>query len=195
MSESAGETNINAVLREMAETRLRTGTANIAASHSLGMDALNLLYKLSSNPDTAGDALKLLHELQVHQVEIDLQNEAMQNDEHRLVSELDYYRALYENAPIGYLVVDLQGTILKINQAGARLFDATPGALRETHISHLVSPDSGNRLKAVLESLAQGGPAQATEVIMIGDRSRPLRVMANLSPDQLCALLVCCDVP
>ena len=194
MSEPAAKTDITSILRDMAETRLKAGTTQKSGGYSLGVDALNLLHRLSSNPDTAADALKLLHELQVHQVEIDLQNETIQNHERVLADELDQYRELYEDAPVGYFLVDLKGRILKGNRAGAELFDEVPDQLHGHQISHFLGPDSQSVLTAILEKLHQGDSAQTGEVHTAGSGSRPLRVIANLSPDKRCAMVVCCEV-
>lgn len=196
MSESAIKTDINTELRDMAETMLKTGTAGKTGNYSLGLDALNLLHRLSSDPDSAGDALKLLHELQVHQVEIDLQNETIQNEGQRLFGELSYYRELYESAPAGYLVVDFDGNILKINRAGAKLLSLKLEELDAIHINHFLAPDSQSAVMAMLEKLRQGDSGLTCEVSTAGTDNSPhhLRVMTNLSPDKGSALLVCDDI-
>lgn len=196
MPESAAEMDISLILREMAEARLKAGTAETSGSYSLSLDALNLLHRLSSNPDTAGDALKLLHELQAHQVEIDLQNEAIQNHDHLLVDELAHYKALYEGAPVGYFLLDLEGRILKANRTGAELFEKSPDELNGSHIGRFLAPDSQSGLPAILEALCQSGLRQTGEVFTTaaGNDSRALRMMANLSPDRRYAMVVCCEV-
>lgn len=195
MSESAIETGTNTELRDMAEALLKTGTAKKAGNYSLGLDALNLLHRLSSDPDSASDALKLLHELQVHQVEIDLQNETIQSEERRLSDELSHYRELYHSAPAGYFVVDFQGKLIKANQAGAQLLGMKDGNLDASHIDHFLAPDSRTAMAAMLERLHQGDSALTCDVSTTGNSSpRHLRVMANLSPDKGSALLVCCEV-
>jgi hypothetical protein len=69
-------------VRTIAETRLKERSAPPTAGWPLGIDTLALLHNLASTPDRAADALKVLHELQVHQVELDL-----------LRAELDAYAA------------------------------------------------------------------------------------------------------
>jgi PAS domain S-box-containing protein len=88
----------------------------------VGVEALELLYRWASNPKFAVDALKLLQELQTHQVELDIQYEEVQRNERQLNEELLHYKALYELAPIPYLMVAKDGQILESNQAAARLF-------------------------------------------------------------------------
>lgn len=197
MSDPTFETDISAILRDMAETRLKSGTAGMAGNYSLGQDALELLHRLSSSPDSASDALKLLHELQVHQVEIDLQNEAMQDNGRRLIRELADYRLLYESAPLGYFVVDFSGSVLKVNPAGAELFGITADRLIGTPITRFLAPDSHFSVKSMLAKLSQGASQQSAEVHLAGTDigTRSLRLMANLSPDRRWALVICHDVP
>jgi PAS domain-containing protein len=72
-----------------------------------------------------GDAMALLHELQVHQVEIDLQQEELRRSQSELEAELIRQAALVERAPVGYMTIDASTVLFEINLAGARLLDAS----------------------------------------------------------------------
>ncbi len=73
---------------------------------------------------------RLLHELRVHQIELELQNEELR----RAQSELEVVRAryfdLYDLAPVGYITVSSQGLILEANLAAAKMLGTTRGALK-----------------------------------------------------------------
>lgn len=179
------EPGVYSQLRKEAEARLEAGTA--AASHwSLGVDALRMLHKLSSDPGTAADALKLLHELQVHQVELDLQSEAMRADEQGLVEDLFRYKGLYEFAPIGYFLVDYHGEIIESNMVGAELFNVARGQLAGVRIDRFVTPESRLVLSDLLKELRNGGDARACELALDGAVApiRVLQVVARASPDK-----------
>ncbi|MDD1713593.1 MAG: PAS domain S-box protein [Methanoregulaceae archaeon] len=64
---------------------------------------------------------KLLHELQVHQIELELQNMELRNTQVQLQESLTQYADLYDFAPVGYFTLNEEGRILKANLAGASL--------------------------------------------------------------------------
>jgi two-component system, cell cycle sensor histidine kinase and response regulator CckA len=65
--------------------------------------------------------LELNHELQVHQVEIELQNDELRRSRLELENSYMKYFDLYDLAPIGYVTIDRHGLIREINLAGAEL--------------------------------------------------------------------------
>ncbi|MGZ9271828.1 MAG: PAS domain S-box protein, partial [Candidatus Binatia bacterium] len=64
---------------------------------------------------------ELVHELQVHQIELEMQNEELQRSQSELAAAKNKYFDLYELAPVGYATLDRLGTLQEINLAGAEL--------------------------------------------------------------------------
>lgn len=62
------------------------------------------------------------HELQVHQIELELQNEELQQAKTEVDAHLEKYTDLYDFAPVGYFSIDEKGMILDVNLTGATLF-------------------------------------------------------------------------
>jgi PAS domain-containing protein len=90
-------------LRRRAEERLRYETA-------------------TEQPlETMGDPEKLHHELQVHQIEMEMQNAELRQARYQLEEALEQYTDIYDFAPVGYLTLDREGTISKLNFAAAGL--------------------------------------------------------------------------
>jgi PAS domain-containing protein len=82
--------------------------------------------RFAANPRQFGQPLgyveKLLHELQVHRIELELQNEELRSTQVQLQESLMEYSDLYDFAPRGYFTLNKGGLILKANLAGATLF-------------------------------------------------------------------------
>lgn len=63
----------------------------------------------------------LIHELHVHQIELEIQNEELRSTQHDLEITKNQYADLFENAPVGYLILDHSGLIQRINQTFAQM--------------------------------------------------------------------------
>ena len=70
---------------------------------------------------TEADVRALLHELQVHQIELEMQNEQLLSAQTAVQELSDKYHDLFDFAPVGYFRLDGQGRILEVNLAGASL--------------------------------------------------------------------------
>jgi len=89
---------------------------NNKSDQTLRQQAEKLLRNKKKQPEVAGkDMESLLHELQVHQVELEMQNEELRKTQYVLESSREKYRDLYEHAPVGYLLVNDQGVMVKTN--------------------------------------------------------------------------------
>ena len=184
MSTPELEIKINTRLRLDAEMRLKSGTAPPAHMWATSAQALTLLHKLASDPANAGDALKLLHELQVHQVELDLQHVQMEQSLRELTEDLDRYAQLYDFAPAAYFTVDREGRIIEGNVAGARLFGVEKNELCACAVDSLLAPKSRPVLHGLLKRMGSGSSRETCEVQLDGgdSASRPLQVVASAAP-------------
>src|SRR5258708_30199795 len=154
-----------APLRDVAEERLRDGIPPPAhGGWTTGVDALNVLHNLAGSPESAGDALKLLHELQVHQVELAMQHEQMEQSRAEVAESLERYVERFDFAPVGYFTVEPDGTIVEGNLAGAELFAVDRADLPGRSIENPVAADSRPALRAVLDRLCKDGPSEACGV-------------------------------
>lgn len=179
-------------MRRDAETRLRDGTSTSDHGGVLSPDALSLLYRLSSDPASAGDALKLLHELQVHQVELDLQHGQIETNEQQLGGQLARYKALFEFAPIAYLVLTLDGVVVEANAEASSLFQIAPDESGERRIADLVSTGSQLAVAGLMKRL-NGGAARTRCQIRLrdtDDTKDALQLSASVSPGGAAVLCV-----
>jgi len=72
-------------------------------------------------PRTEKDAKRLVHELEVHQIELEMQNAELRQAQEELELSRNKYVDLYDFAPVGYFTFDTQGLILEVNLTGAKL--------------------------------------------------------------------------
>jgi two-component system NtrC family sensor kinase len=87
----------------------------------------------------------LLHELQVHQIELEMQNEALRQAQVELAASRDRYVDLYEFAPLGYLTLDSHGLITQINLIGAALLGRERKTLLQKRFASFVVRDDQDR--------------------------------------------------
>lgn len=179
-------------LRADAENRLKVGAAPVAASTWVSADALASLHHLVSEPGRAADALKLLHELQVHQVELDLQFEQLQGNERELADTVARYKTFFDHAPVGYLAVGFDGHIMEGNLAAARLLGVEPYAFDCRRLDSFLAADSAGALMGMLVKLRAGQDKACCEV-RAGDGVGAWRMVANVSPGGSAVLLVLCE--
>ncbi len=92
--------------------------------------AEELLGKKKGKDMTGLDAFAWVHELQVHQTELEMQNEELKRSRLELEESRNKYLELYEFSPIGYFTLDKQGAILGVNLSGSILL----GVARESLI-------------------------------------------------------------
>ena len=78
------------------------------------------------------DAQQLIHELQVHQIELEMQNEELRNAQQQLNESLAKYSDLYDFAPVGYVTADREGLILEANLTFAGQLGIERGRLINT---------------------------------------------------------------
>ena len=117
MNDSSTPVNVSMALRDRAQALLEAKGASLTAAKDPSR-ALRVLFDLASSPDTAPDALALLHELQVHQVELDLQQEELQRSRAELEAAWAYQLQWHDASPSAQLVIDEAGRLMECN-AGA----------------------------------------------------------------------------
>ncbi len=82
-----------------------------------------------------------LHDLQVHQIELEMQNEELRQAQVELEASRARYFDLYDLAPVGYVTVSEQGLIVEANLAAANLLGIPRGVLVEQPFSRFIARD------------------------------------------------------
>jgi two-component system, cell cycle sensor histidine kinase and response regulator CckA len=92
-------------------------------------------------PATPEDTRALIHELRVHQIELEMQNDELRHIQRELEASRQRYAQLYHQAPVGYLMIDKDGVVTEANQTLAGLLDTTREKLCGRPLSDVIHPD------------------------------------------------------
>ena len=88
------------------------------------------------------DAIKLLHELQVHQIELEMQNEELIQANETAETALKKYTMLYDFAPMGYFTLDTEASICELNFTGAEMLGDKRFSLVNSNFKLFITEDS-----------------------------------------------------
>lgn len=184
MSDTTAHIRKQSELRVKAVSRLK-GTHETTVTPSSAPAAYDVLHKLATSPATAVDALALLHELQVHQVELELQAEQMWESYAHLEAALQRQRQLYESAPIGYFTVDRDTSLIELNAAGSQLLGSTREALFERRLDSFLLPDSARKMQALLRDVAAGQQVGTCDLQLTtrDGEAKTVHACVNADPD------------
>jgi PAS domain-containing protein len=119
---------------------------------------------------------RVVHELRVHQLELEMQNEALQ--EARLVAEAGWerFQELYDSSPAGYFSLDAQGAILELNLTGAHLLGADQTLLANRRFQQFLGPADQAAFAGFLRHGLENREPRLCEVSLPGPGPAPVRV-------------------
>jgi signal transduction histidine kinase len=121
-----------------------------------------------TGPDrTDADTLRLVHELQVHQIELEMQNSELHRARLEIETSLDKYTELYDFAPVGYFSIDQQGIIQEVNLMGASMLGAVRARLLQQRLQAFVAPTSRPIIDAFLKTVFAKPGKQACEALLL----------------------------
>lgn len=171
-------------LRLRALSRLTAG-ARPGGERATVSSALRALYDLAVSPLTAADALAILHELQVHQVELEVQQEELRNSRADLEAALSRQIELYDRAPVAYLTVDAQMQVREANETSARLLDCERDDLLGQVLSSFLAPRSADSLHTLLAHTRDGQAGGTCTLQLLAGAGPPRRVQATAGADSV----------
>jgi PAS domain S-box-containing protein len=125
---------------------------------------------------TQAEARRLLHELQVHQIELELQNEELRQSREEVEKGLERYTDLYDFAPVGYLTLGPDGVIRQANLTGARLLGMERGRLMGRSFWSFVGESDQPGFKAFMEKVFASQAKEMCEVALLREDKGLLNV-------------------
>lgn len=134
---------------------------------------------------TDADMQRLLHELQVHQIELELQNEELRKTQEALAEGLDKYTELYDFAPVGYFTLTADSKIQMVNLTGARLVGVDRSRLLGQRLNQYINPSPRSNFSAFLRQVFAEEKKQSCDVIILYDGLLPraVSIEAKRSPN------------
>ncbi len=149
--------------------------------------------KLKKQRPTTGQAQgnastpRLIQELQIHQIELELQNTELQRTRIEAEKALEKYTELYDFAPVGYFSIDQQGLIQEVNLMGAALLGAVRSLLMQKRLQAFVAPTSRPIVAAFLKTTFANPGKQACEALLLTANDTPywanLQASSTLAPE------------
>lgn len=113
------------------------------------------------------DTQRLVHELQVHQVELEMQNAELHRARLEVETALDKYTELYDFAPVGYFSIDQKGLIQEVNLMGASMLGAVRARLLQRRLQAFVAPTSRPVVEALLKTVFDKPGKQSCEALLL----------------------------
>ncbi len=127
-------------------------------------------------PRTELETARLVHELEVHQIQLETQNAELQAARDKLEALLEKYTDLYDFAPVGYLTLDREGAIREANLAIASLLGIARSALVNRRFGLFVSAADLPAFDAFLQKVFASKVRQGCEVTLLVEGSHALDV-------------------
>ena len=166
-------------LRHRAESKLRD-----QVKKHLSSDA-----SISSSADTK----RLVHELQVHHIELEMQNEELKHARDEMEAGMEKYSELYDFAPVGYLTLDHAGIIREANLTAAGMLGIHRAPLLQRRLSAFVALADRRTFDVFLGQVFESRDRKECDVrILVKDKSPvDVRLRATLSESgQACWMAV-----
>ncbi|MBI4763973.1 MAG: PAS domain S-box protein [Deltaproteobacteria bacterium] len=157
------------------------------AKQTLRRKAEERLQKQSPAPksETPEETGRLLHELQVHQIELEMQNEELRRAQEDLETTRDRYFDLYDLAPVGYLTISEKGMILEANLTAAQMLGSDRSRLAGQPLSRFIFQDDQDTYYLNLKQLFRNQVPLTFELRMHRGDGRPfwVQIKTRIAPN------------
>ena len=117
-----------------------------------------------SLPKTEKDPQRSFFELQIHQIELEIQNKELQQAQAELEKSHVRYSNLFDFAPVGYLTLSAAGIILEANYKAATMLGVVKSRLVERQLANFILPADMEIYSQFLQTLYTSGTPQGCEI-------------------------------
>ena len=119
---------------------------------------------------TDAESQRLLHELQVHQIELEMQNAELLRSRDAVETALEMYTDLYDFAPVGYFTLDRSETIRSVNLTGASLLGVERARLIGRRFDSFITPEDRPTFNSFLGKVCTNQDKEACNVTLLKER-------------------------
>ena len=110
------------------------------------------------------DVQQLVHELQVHQIELEMQNDEFRRTQVELEETRNRYSELFDFAPFGYLTLDLQGEIIEANLRACTLLGLNRKDVVHCPLRQFIAPEGAEIFQRHCQEVLKTGTKQVCQV-------------------------------
>ncbi len=135
--------------------------------------AEKLLTNTDNNATISTEITELIHELQVHEIELEIQNQELRDSQLKLEESRTKYLELYDFAPIGYLTLNDHGTITEINHAGASLLGSSRNNLINTTFLLFLTSKSRIKFNKYMKNFNESRIDDGCDLKLKGNHDKP----------------------
>ena len=153
------------LLGDASELRLRAEEMARAAA-ALWPENINQL-----SPE---EAQRTLHELRVHQIELEMQNEELRRAQAALDTERERYFELYDLAPVGYITLSIKGLVLQSNRRATEVLGVAHGVLERKRFSQFILEQDQDTYYRLYQLLLKSGAPQSCELRLVQGSETPI---------------------
>jgi PAS domain S-box-containing protein len=158
------------------DKRQATETAEL---HSRAEELLRTKTAEARPPHTEAESQRLLHELQVHQIELEMQNTELRQALDEAETAFEKYAELYDFAPVGYFTLDRKGIIFAANLTGASLMGIERAQLIGRRFGLFVAAEARPSFAAFLGKVFTSSTKETCEVALLKEGNSPLFVQVE----------------
>ena len=168
-----------AALRDAAEARLKAASVTSPVTSPATSPVSGPVSGPARAAGADGDLRRLVHELQVHKIELELQNETLRQAQIALEESRDRFADLYEFAPVGYLTLSAEGHIADVNLSGTTLLGMERSKLLQRSFERFVAAEDTARWRQHLSSVLQQEEKLESELVLQRGDARRFNVRVN----------------
>jgi PAS domain S-box-containing protein len=121
-------------------------------------------HSIKNSGDENLNVKELIHELQIHKIELEMQNEELRSIQQEMEKSRNKYHSLFEMAPVGFFTLDAQGIVLETNEKAAALVGVPPGRLRGRRFAEFIHVDYLPVFYTFLKGLQKSLPKKISEI-------------------------------